>query len=393
VTRLLLLRHGRTAWNAQGRYQGQTDVPLNPAGRRQARRLADRLQSEAIDALYASDLQRAWQTAEAVVRAHGLSVEPEPRLREISFGAWEGKTHDEIEAQDAQALHQWYDDPVRTAPPGGETLKAVVQRVQEAYEDLLKHHAEETVALVAHGGTLRVLLCIALEVDPANYWQFNFDEASCSQIDIYDQGAILNVLNDTSHLDSPEGDPAAANGLTLILGGARSGKSDYAQVLAETVSTDSVLFVATAEARDPEMERRIEDHQRNRPPHWHTLEAHRSVGRAIRDVVQEQDGIDTILVDCLTVLTSNLLMDSEDVFAEEIEQALTEEVQEIVRCAEELSTPIIVVSNEVGWGLVPPYPLGRAYRDLLGRANQTLARAADQVILLVAGIPQTLKGA
>ena len=392
MTRLLLLRHGRTEWNVQGRYQGQTDVSLNAAGRRQARRLADRMRLEEIDAIYASDLQRAWETAGAVGRAQGLSIKTEPRLREISFGAWEGKTHDEIEAHEAEALHRWYKDPVRTAPPGGETLGAVVQRVREAYEDVLKHHTEGTVALVAHGGTLRALLCIALDLAPDNYWQFNIDEASISRIDIYEQGAILNVLNDTSHLHSAGGDPSAAPGLTLILGGARSGKSHYAQHLAETISSGAVLFVATAEAHDSEMERRIADHKRARPPHWHTLEAPRGVGRAILEIAQTRERFGAILIDCLTVLTSNLLMDADDVFSDEIEQAVMEEVHEVIACAEQLPVPVIVVSNQVGCGLVPPYPLGRVYRDLLGRANQILARTADRVVLLVAGIPRTMKG-
>jgi len=391
VTRLLLLRHGRTAWNAQGRYQGQTNVALDTAGRGQARLLADRLRHEDIDALYASDLQRAWETAQAVSRVQGLSIEPEPRLREISFGAWEGKTHNEIEEHEAEALHQWYADPVHTSPPGGEMLSGVVERVRAAYEDLLELHEDDTVAIVAHGGTLRVLLCIALGLQPSHYWQFNIHQASISELTACQQGAILNVLNNTSHLPSAEDEPSAARDLILVLGGARSGKSDYAQELAERISSSAVLFVATAEARDPEMERRIENHQRARPPHWHTLEAPRGVGRAILDVVREREGIDAALIDCLTVLTSNLLMDAEDVFADQIEQALMEEVQDIIMCAEQLPIPVIVVSNEVGSGLVPPYPLGHAYRDLLGRANRALAHAADQVVLLIAGIPQTLK--
>ncbi len=422
MTRLLLIRHGRTSWNAEGRYQGQTDTSLSELGREQAQRLADRLCSEDIDALYASDLQRAWETAERIAAGHHLAIRPEPRLREINFGEWEGKTHEQIERSDSESLTRWFDDPVHRSPPGGETLKEVRDRVRAAYDDVMEHHREETVAIVAHGGTLRVLLCLALGMRPEAYWQFHFDVASLSELNVHDEGAILNTLNDTAHLrsrqarrssrgvasrkhsdtDRPQqADEASPHGasrgkLILVLGGARSGKSDFAQQLVQEMADgrgsrpSTVLFVATAEAGDQEMERRIEKHRRVRPDHWHTLEAPRNVGGAILGFASKQK-VEAILVDCMTLLASNLLIDAEDVFAEETETALMSEVEDLITCAEQLSAPTVVVSNEVGWGLVPPYRLGRAYRDALGRANQALAEAADEVILLVAGIPQVIK--
>jgi alpha-ribazole phosphatase len=412
MTRLLLIRHGTTAWNAERRYQGQTDTTLNEDGREQVMRLAERLRSEKLDALYASDLQRAWETAKRVVervavRPH-LTVQPDPRLREISFGEWEGKTHEEIAQDDPESLNEWFDDPMHRSPPGGETLQDVVKRVEAAYDHILKQHPDQTVAIVAHGGTLRVLLCLALDVRPEIYWRFRFDVASLSELNTYDGGVVLNVLNDTSHLrlrqgkrsaqlDLDPGKSASRDGLILVLGGARSGKSTFAQRMVEDMRVDpessqsSILFVATAEPGDEEMERRIERHRQARPNCWCTLEAPRNVGRAILDVVAEQD-IEAVLVDCMTLLTSNLLMDAEDIFAEETETAMMDEVEELIVCARQISAPFVVVSNEVGWGLVPSYPLGRAYRDLLGRANQALADAADEVILLVAGIPRVIKG-
>ncbi len=408
MTRLLLIRHGTTAWNVERRYQGQTDTTLNEDGREQVLRLAKRLRSEDLDALYASDLQRAWKTAERVAARHHLTIQPEPRLREISFGEWEGKTHQEIAESDPESLNKWFDDPVHQSPPGGETLQDVVERVRAAYDDILEQHPDQTVAIVAHGGTLRVLLCLALGVPPEIYWRFRFDVASLSELNTYDGGVVLNVLNDTSHLrpqqarrsvqtDQAPAKNASQGSLILVLGGARSGKSDFAQRMVENMRFDSgsnqpsILFVATAEPGDEEMEQRIERHRQARSDDWRTLEAPRNVGKAILNVAAEHN-VEAVLVDCMTLLTSNLLMGAEDVFAEETEAAIMSEVEDLIACAKQLPAPLVVVSNEVGWGLVPSYPLGRAYRDLLGRANQALADAADEVILLVAGIPQIIKG-
>jgi adenosylcobinamide kinase / adenosylcobinamide-phosphate guanylyltransferase len=173
--------------------------------------------------------------------------------------------------------------------------------------------------------------------------------------------------------------------LTLILGGARSGKSTFAQQLAE--ASDRVLFVATAEAHDEEMRDRIEKHRQARPTTWRTLEISRGVGQAILDAGQ----VDLVLVDCLTLLVANLVMGVEDPFDPSVEKRVQDEIQGLLACAARLNGHLIVVSNEVGLGLVPPYPLGRAYRDLLGQANQILAQQADVVYLLVAGLPLVLK--
>jgi adenosylcobinamide kinase/adenosylcobinamide-phosphate guanylyltransferase len=177
--------------------------------------------------------------------------------------------------------------------------------------------------------------------------------------------------------------------LILVLGGARSGKSTFAQRRAGELGGEQVLFVATAGAGDEEMRQRIEKHRRERPAGWQTLEAPQDVGRAI---TAHGGAAKAVLVDCLTLLVANRLSSAEDPFAPEVEASVAAEAQELAACAERLAGHLIVVSNEVGMGLVPPYPLGRAYRDLLGQANQALAQKADEVYLLVAGIPLTIKG-
>jgi adenosylcobinamide kinase/adenosylcobinamide-phosphate guanylyltransferase len=176
--------------------------------------------------------------------------------------------------------------------------------------------------------------------------------------------------------------------LILILGGARSGKSTFAQQLAQQLGGEHVLFVATAQAGDEEMRQRIQKHQQERPSGWETLEASHSVGKSIMD---HPGDTRVVLVDCLTLLVSNLIVAVPDPFAPQVHLRVMAEIEDLIACAGKLDRTVIVVSNEVGLGLVPPYPLGRAYRDLLGKANQVLAQHADQVQFLVAGIPMTIK--
>jgi alpha-ribazole phosphatase len=202
MTRLLLARHGETAWNASRRYQGQTDVPLNETGRHQADALAHRLSGEEIDAIYASDLQRARETAEAIAACHELPVRADPRLREIAFGDWEGLTSEEIKEQDAESLTAWYDDPLHASPPGGEMLRQAARRAEAALEEITARHLDKTVLVVAHGGILRVLLCLALQLPPTTCWRYRFGLASLSEVSICRAGATLHSLNETTHLRS-----------------------------------------------------------------------------------------------------------------------------------------------------------------------------------------------
>lgn len=200
MVRLLLIRHAATAWTAQGRFQGQTDIPLSPQGRRQATALAQRLMAETLHILYASDLQRAWETARVIAAPHALHVHADSRLREMAFGRWEGLTYAEMQQQDAESLAAWGRDQLHSAPPDGETLLQVTQRVRAAYVDMLAAGQDKTVGLVAHGGSLQLLLCCALGLPPQAYWQFAVSPASLSELCIYAQGAILTRLNDTHHL-------------------------------------------------------------------------------------------------------------------------------------------------------------------------------------------------
>jgi alpha-ribazole phosphatase len=200
MTQLILVRHGRTDWNDAKRLQGHADVPLNAAGRRQARWVARRLAGDVIHAVYSSDLCRARETAELAVAGRGLAVVTEPRLRELDFGRWEGRVYDEIQADFAGHVLAWERDPANVAPPGGETLAELTERVAAALSDILKAHAGQTVLVVAHGGSIQALLCLAYGLAPRRHWQFRVDSASVSVLHLYPEGPILSLLNDTSHL-------------------------------------------------------------------------------------------------------------------------------------------------------------------------------------------------
>jgi adenosylcobinamide kinase / adenosylcobinamide-phosphate guanylyltransferase len=167
--------------------------------------------------------------------------------------------------------------------------------------------------------------------------------------------------------------------VTLVLGGVRSGKSRFAQKLAEKES--SVAFVATAKAVDEEMRNKIHRHQQERPKHWRTVEEPLDLARVFDERAQQ---FKILLVDCLTFFVANVL--------EADPEMVNPRIDGLVEALQKVPTSVVLVSNEVGSGVVPPYPAGRQFRDLLGEVNQKVASIADKVVLMVAGLPLVLKG-
>lgn len=181
---------------------------------------------------------------------------------------------------------------------------------------------------------------------------------------------------------------------TLILGGARSGKSNFAQELA-LKSGEPVLFVATATAGDEEMRQRIEEHRKARPATWSTLEATTHLGSQITNNIGKSQ---TVIIDCITLLINNILLQHRpnvdgQINARQAEKEVIAELGELVDCINKVNAGFIIVTNEVGLGLVPADSTSRLYRDLLGKANQILAKRVDEVYLMVAGIPLRIKPA
>lgn len=210
---LFLIRHGATIWNHENRFQGQQDVPLSEEGRRQATLLGVRFERQfrglRFDAVWCSDLSRARETAVPVAAALGLPVREHPGLREMNFGRWEGLTFSRIEEVFPENAASYRADPVRTSPPDGENFLAVYERVMSALEAILAG-GERRVILVAHGGSLKALLCHLLDWDPAARNRLSVENASLTVVNFRGGRARLSKLNDTAHLE-----PWAAAGLAV----------------------------------------------------------------------------------------------------------------------------------------------------------------------------------
>jgi broad specificity phosphatase PhoE len=199
MLRLILARHGETTGNREHRCQGQADIPLTDKGREQAARLAARLADESLNAAYASDLARAWDTMTIALAGRDVARYTEPRLREQSKGVWDGLTWDTIRAERADEYAAWQADH-DVPPPGGEPLSAVVARVGDWLAEVRLDHLDGTVLVVAHGMVLRLVICLTLNIDPALEWSFDLDNAALAELHFFPEGAVLHRLNDIAHL-------------------------------------------------------------------------------------------------------------------------------------------------------------------------------------------------
>jgi adenosylcobinamide kinase/adenosylcobinamide-phosphate guanylyltransferase len=170
--------------------------------------------------------------------------------------------------------------------------------------------------------------------------------------------------------------------IIFVLGGCRSGKSSYALQIAEKVSGDRKIFIATCVPQDDEMKQRVARHQRERSQNWVAVEEPLNLPEAI---LKNSPRADVILIDCLTLWVSNLLMKTDD------EKKLADIISQLIDALEKATCPIVLVSNEVGTGIVPENKLARQYRDIIGLANQAVAKTAGKVIWMVAGIPVNIK--
>jgi phosphoserine phosphatase len=218
MARFLLIRHGESMWNGARRIQGNQDPPLSPRGRRQAELLSRRLgvHLPRAAAVYASPLRRAAETAEAVRAATGLPVFPDPDLREMCLGSWEGMTVPEIQAAFPGTYEGWLADPLAHPAPGGEHLKAFARRVMEAFERMRGAHPGRDLILVSHGGPIKALLCHVLGLEIQSLFRIKQDNTGVSLVEVDDATRRVVLVNDTCHLAEAGADLAPRDVLTDV---------------------------------------------------------------------------------------------------------------------------------------------------------------------------------
>ena len=206
MARLILVRHGETEWNRLLRYQGQSDIELNRTGLEQAAKVRDRLAGEMIDSIYCSDLKRAVKTAEIIAEKHPSvkKINQSPLLREMDFGDFEGLNFNQMRESFPHIVDErqaWRNRGASVSAPNGESIAQLGERVSRFAQQLPDHDSNETTLLVAHGGSLQVLMCQLLGVSLDHWWQVRLSSTAVSMLETYEQGVALTLLNDVCHLE------------------------------------------------------------------------------------------------------------------------------------------------------------------------------------------------
>lgn len=204
MSRIILIRHGRTAWHAEGRYAGTTDVPLDELGLEQAGRVTRYLEDREIDVVYSSPLSRCLELARLVAGAHGLEVVVDERLKEIDLGRWDGETYSDILEKDGEILKNWTRDPTSVTIPDGESLAVVQERSMDWFHETSASYPEGTVIASSHGGPIRTIIAGVIGLPLSSAFRLTVDLASVSVLNYFGKFSNLETLNDRSHLDGLE---------------------------------------------------------------------------------------------------------------------------------------------------------------------------------------------
>ena len=198
---LLIVRHGETEWNAEGRIQGHTDIGLSEKGAEQARSLGQRLADRQIDVAYSSDLKRTSETAKLALSGRDITLNETPRLREYNKGIFEGMTLSEIQEKFPAEYPKYLEKDLSYAPEGGETTRDVSTRMASIFAEIKANHLDETVLVVSHGGVLRAAMVSLLGMPLEGNWSFVFGNCGLTMVDTYTDNAVLRLFNDTSHIN------------------------------------------------------------------------------------------------------------------------------------------------------------------------------------------------
>lgn len=200
MTKLILIRHGRTLWNSSGKFQGQSDIELSQEGISQAEKLAENFPVTHIDRVYSSNLKRAYITGEIIAKKFNVPIIKDKRLCEVSFGSWEGLTYDEIHKKWPNEIETMFSTPDVLTMPEGESFAQVQKRGVEALLDIVNKHPDETIAITAHGGILRTLLAYALHMPLRYIWTLRQDNTAVNIVTFYGDKINVELLNSTAHL-------------------------------------------------------------------------------------------------------------------------------------------------------------------------------------------------
>ena len=202
---LLIVRHGESVWNAEGRIQGHTDIGLSDKGAEQARLLGKRLAQLPIDVAYTSDLKRSSETAKLALGDRDIVLNESPRLREYHKGSFEGLTLPEIKSRFPDEYPRYLEKNLDYAPRDGETTRGVSMRMAMVFSEIKARHLNETVLVVGHGGSLRAAMVSLLGLPLEGNWSFVFGNCGLTMVDTYQDNAVLRLFNDTSHLNGMTG--------------------------------------------------------------------------------------------------------------------------------------------------------------------------------------------
>jgi broad specificity phosphatase PhoE len=200
MTSIYLVRHGQTAWNKEEIFRGRTDVPLDETGMKQAELAGQYFKGIKIHGIYSSPLARAWETAQKIAHFHDLKVQPLQGILDMSFGKWEGQSHQDIQKNDKEAYRMWKEEPHLARLPGGESLDDVRVRAMVALEEVIRNHSGKTLVLVSHRVVNKVLICGILGLDNSHFWQITQDTTAINLIQYRNGKYILSLMNETCHL-------------------------------------------------------------------------------------------------------------------------------------------------------------------------------------------------
>ncbi len=202
MTKVYLVRHGETTWNAHSRAQGSKDIELSDRGRLQAQLLGKRLENYQVDYIYSSDLIRAYETATTIADFFHLEVNQIPGFREMSFGEWEGLTNDQIKQKYDSHFTIWRNQPHEAQIPGGEMLLDVQKRGLQALHQLVNQHRNKNILIVSHGTALKAILLGLLDIDLSYFYKIRQDNTCINLVEFRDYGPVVVTLNDTAHIEN-----------------------------------------------------------------------------------------------------------------------------------------------------------------------------------------------